>query len=473
MKKFFAEILNFFKRILGFLFGKQEEKEIPVDPKPQPKPETKPELGPAPEKEVSTPEEKEKFDSQDLASLMSAWGTDNEKYDLNDDGTVDGSDLGILLLNMKTKQEEETPKKGDLLLYPHHGTLSSRYFRSKGIGDPNRYELLHQIANEEEMDKVARTRAGAELYYIWYASWDSGHGSKTGSLSINTDKVIADVRAFYGDEEPTGYGQLDYEGDFFRGLDKGKGTPENAEATRVMVEALRVMKQEFPKMKWTYYGLPLLKYWLPHPSPTTAYQWANAPEEVKQNEIDFKYGCYEELMSECDWLNPSFYNRYDPDSFNHDIIGRESAYRKELVRFCHMFNERMGTTKPIIPMIGPWYAPGGRYEWKNKTVQNDFIRKATLLPYLEEGIDGLATWYAHTFYVGIAIPGQGKTPSAEWKNAFIRNYNLNENEIPWEYGSGTEEERYEWRSKLTELSSQTILQHLKVARSTMDEFYSK
>lgn len=440
----------------------EPEPEIP-QPEPQPEPEPEPE----PETETPTEEERKQFDSADLSNLMSVWGTNDETYDLNDDGIVDGSDLGILLLNM---QQEEKPKeeRKDLLLYPHHGVLTSRYCSPVGVGRPDRYACVHQRENEEQLDGAARRKMGAETYYIWYASWDAQYRqAKIGELGISEDAIVADVRAYYGDKEPEGYGQLDYEGDFFKGLDAGKGTPENEEATRVMLSAIRRMKKEFPKMKWTYYGLPILRYWLPHPSPTNSYTWANAPEEVKQAEIEHKYGCYEELLKECDWLNPSFYNRYDPDSHSQNIVPREAAYRKQLVRFCHLFNQRLGTNKPVIPMTDPWYAPGGRVEFSNKIVQDDFMKEATLNPYLEEGVNGFALWYAHTFYVGIAMPGNGRTPSAEWKTAFIKNYGLDENKVPWTFGSATEPERLVWRDTLTGLLSETILNHMGVIREVL------
>jgi hypothetical protein len=36
-------------------------------------------------------------DGADLGILLGAWGTDNSTADLNDDGNVDGADLGIML----------------------------------------------------------------------------------------------------------------------------------------------------------------------------------------------------------------------------------------------------------------------------------------------------------------------------------------------------------------------------------------
>ena len=461
-----SELMEMLKTLIENCPNKDKEPETPVvPPAPEPEPET-PVIPPAPEPETETPTEveREKFNSADLSNLMSVWGTNDERYDLNDDGIVDGSDLGILLLNMEPEDKPQ-PERTDLLLYPHHGTLMTRYCPPKGVQNPNRYDCLIQAEKEEEMERLAAKKFGAEKYYIWYASWDIGHGDKTGSLSINEDAIVEDVRKYYKDREPEGYGQLDYEDNFFRGLDAGKGTPENEEATRVMLSALRRMKKEFPKMRWTYYGLPILKYWLPHPSPTNSHTWISAPEEVKQAEIDHKYGCYEELLKECDWLNPSFYNRYDPAAHTGDILPRETEYRKQLIRFCHMFNKRLGTNKPIIAMTDPWYAPGGKTEFANKIVQDDFMKAATLNPYMEEGVNGFAAWYAHTYYVGLAIPNPGVNPNPQWKTAFVRNHGLNESEIPWSSKPGEpQQERMEWRNKLTALASEAILNHMSVIR---------
>ena len=410
-----------------------------------------PELAPplVPEEELTLPD------------LLSAWGTYDPTYDLNGDGIVNGEDLGLFLLRKPPAEEKEDR---NLILYPQHGVLSTRF------PVPPMYDAILKLEQEEEMDQFARRRAGAETYYIWYASWDIGHGKETGSLSINEDQIIENVRKYYGDKEPEGYGQLDYEGNFFRGLDKGVGTVENQEATRVMLKALRRMKQEFPKMKWTYYGLPMLKYWLPHPSPTNAYTWVNAPLEVKIQEIEHKYAAYRELLSECDWLNPSFYNRYDPDVHKNNIVAREATYRKELVVFCHMFNERLGTNKPIIPMTCPWYVAGGKVEYDYKTVQDQFMLDTVINPYLEAGVNGFALWYAHSYYARLAFEYNSNTRNPKHYDAFIKNYNQDPRRFDLE--NMTPEQSMEWKDLYMEKSSETILNHMKVMRSSMDRFYS-
>lgn len=394
----------------------------------------------------------------DLSGILAAWGTDDVEFDLDKDGIVDGGDLGLFLLSPPVPEKEPN----DLILYPQHGVLTTRYF-PPGL----RYELHHQLEKEEALDKSAKTRAGAENFYIWYASWDGSHGKATGSLSITEDLIVEDVKKYYGDKEPEGYGQLDYEGNFFRGLNKGKGTKEHEEATRVMLSAIRRMKKEFPKMKWTYYGLPMLKYWLPHPSPTNAHTWLNAPDDVKKAEIQFKFDCYDELLKECDWLNPSFYNRYDPDVHKKDIIEREAVYRKELIRFCHLINERQGICKPIIPMTCPWYQNGGKIEYIHKIVPDDIMVETVFKPFLEEGINGFAIWYAQHFWARQTF---GRIRRPEHFEAFIRNYGLDRERFNPD--SMTEEQSRDYLDYYMELSSKTILRHIKMMRHTMDSFYA-
>jgi len=55
-------------------------------------------------------------DGSDLGLLLSLWGTDSPQADLNGDGIVDLSDLNILLSNWTTPDEEEptTPVPGDV-----------------------------------------------------------------------------------------------------------------------------------------------------------------------------------------------------------------------------------------------------------------------------------------------------------------------------------------------------------------------
>lgn len=412
-----------------------------------------------------------KFDKQDISRLIGDWGSLNSKYDLNGDGVVDGQDLSILF-SLIEENEEVSPKPevevNDLVLYPHHGVLSSRYFTGP------RNQIINMLREEEPMDAFARFRSGAKPYYLWYQSWDSlaaagQPGGKKGSLAINVNQIIEDVREYFGDQEPEGYGQLDYEGDFFRALDEGENTKGNNEATEVMLDALCRVKEEFPKMKWTYYGLPSLKYWLPHPSPTTSYTWLDAPEEVKQAEIEHRYSSYAKLLAECDWLNPSFYNKYDPDVVKGDIVPRESMYRFELVKLCHLINQRLGTNKPIIPMTCPWYTPGGHVEYEQKIVQEQFMRDSVLLPYLKAGVSGFAIWYATSYYAGRAFSMDPGNRSMSLYNSFLRNYNLSEEDFDLKNMDVKANRLY--KDTFMDKTSKTILKHMKVMRHFMDKFH--
>ena len=57
-------------------------------------------------------------------------------------------------------------------------------------------------------------------------------------------------------------GVLDFEDPYDGWIFKGANSPECQKAVSTMVSALREIKKMFPKVKWTYYGVPNLLYYI-------------------------------------------------------------------------------------------------------------------------------------------------------------------------------------------------------------------
>ena len=91
-------------------------------------------------------------------------------------------------------------------------------------------------------------------------------------------------------------------------------------------------------------------------------------------------------------------------------------------------------------------------------------------PYLEEGVNGFALWYAHSYYARLAFEYNSNTRNPKHYDAFIKNYNQDPRRFDLE--NMTPEQSMEWKDLYMEKSSETILNHMKVMRSSMDRFYS-
>jgi len=425
------------------------EPETPVFPPPTPEPEI-PQPEPRPEPENPTEEERKKFTAVDQANLMSFWGTNNEKYDLNKDGIVDGADLGLLLLNMEAEEKPTEPEtkpqpKFEYELYsPHHELFTDEYL----------HQSKRNIFNTSEMDITLTQKLGVKKYYIYYPSGVSE--SEFNARKIDVSRIEQSVISSVG-EDFEGIGMLDYEYDWFRALDKGADDEENKVTTDVLIEAIQWLKKRFPKMKWGFYDLPKMPYWLPHPSPTNSYTWANAPEELKERTMAFHEAAYSRLLKECDYMNVSRYHRYDPDVHTHDISPRECEWRKKCTDLAHRINKVNGTNLPIYAMYHQRYPTGGKAEFVGKLVQKDFMVDTLVKPHIESGVNGFMYWDANHYYAWTAIPTGNSAPNLSAANAFCKTFNYDYSSIPWAKGSGPEEERTKWRNKIVEEYSKEAL----------------
>lgn len=341
----------------------------------------------------------------------------------------------------KPQPEPEEKPKYEMFL-PHHEVLTDKYL------DPND----RTIFNKTSLNSVLNDRLGFKNYFIYYPSGVST--SEYNARKIDTSKIEEKVISCVG-EDFEGIGMLDYEGEWFRALDKGVEDKENQIITDVMIEAIHYLKKRFPKMKWGFYDLPKMPYWLPHPSPTNSYTWETAPDQLKEQTMEFYLNAYSRLLKECDYINVSRYHRYDPDSHNVDISVRESEWRKKCTELAHRVNKVNSTNLPIYAMYHKGYPRGGKAEFTGKLVQPDFLLETLVKPHIEAGVNGFMYWDAVHYYTWTAIPTNNTNPDYIAANAFCKNYNYDYTSIPWKKGQGPEEERTKWRNKIVEHASQS------------------
>jgi hypothetical protein len=217
---------------------------------------------------------------------------------------------------------------------------------------------------------------------------------------INVDLVIAAIRSQYGDN-PSGYGILDFESPFIPRLEAGPSDPNWQMTVDTVVAALQAVKAEFPQVKWTMYGMPLVRYWLP---PEFAYSWANASTALKEQTIAATLTGFDPVMRECDWFNPGVYDRYELITFTAaeqpSLMASEAAYRTMNVEVCNRFNASSGLPrKPIIPMVSPMFWKVGRISYNMKQMTMEEMLRDTVRPLMQAGADGVAVWTGMSYWV--------------------------------------------------------------------------
>lgn len=343
--------------------------------------------------------------------------------------------------------EPEQPKPKYELFTPHHEVLNDVYLSND----------KRNIFTESELEKELKSTTNAKKYFIYYPG--ANDALDFTNKKINIEKISEQFELGVG-KDFEGYGLLDYENDWFRSLDKGIETKEHALVTQVMIDAIRVLKKKYPKVKWTYYGLPKLPYWIPKSSPS--YSWGNAPEKVKEETLTFYENAYASLLKECDYMNVSLYNRYDPivhPPNQPDLLTSEYQFRKNCVLLAKRINKINETNIPIFGMYHQTYVVGGSSQYVEKLIPKDFLAKSLIDPYLEAGVNGFMYWDALHYYAWTTLPTTASVnPDFTFANAFAKNFGLDYAKIPWKFGQASEEERSSWRDKYVSLYSRKALE---------------
>ena len=241
-------------------------------------------------------------------------------------------------------------------------------------------------------------KLGAKPRYILiYQNNCDPDAQKTGV--IDPMKVAREIIKIGGDV-PEGWGVLDFESPFDDWIHKGVDSPECKKAVETMVNAIRKIKILFPKVKWTYYGLPGLLYYLGD------YNWATAPEALKQKEIARQLAQYGPIMDECDWLSPCCYDTVGDGKGgiiplpNHRISTR--AWHAARTKMCVDYVRSKGRDCPTIPFVSPVYMPGGGSRvWS--VIPKDVMVEDTVEPVIVSGAAGITIWTSGTHFIQLAI----------------------------------------------------------------------
>jgi hypothetical protein len=256
------------------------------------------------------------------------------------------------------------------------------------------FKVIYDWAPTEN-PKVAQVvnDAKAQSYILVYQNIDPN--AKTGV--INTDLLIADIER-QRKVNPSGWGMLDYEFPFDEVLQAGPTHELYDVCVKNMVHAIRTVKERFPDVKWTYYGIPGLSYW------PGGKLWAFATPESQRAEIERQLTGYGPVLKELDWYTPCFYDVYNVEAFADQAsrdahLVNEREYRIARVGVIREFFARNDIkARPILPAVCPWFTGHGNTTEHDIIPDTELVRDQ-IMPIIEGKCEGMAIWTAGHWYL--------------------------------------------------------------------------
>lgn len=234
--------------------------------------------------------------------------------------------------------------------------------------------------------------------YPWFGQSADPESMKTGRINIPI--LLEEIRKKMG-PTPTGWGMLDFEDPFDAWLALPATDQRNRLASSEMVKAIRAVKAEFPKVKWTYYAQPRMERVFPGGK-----GWANGTEAQMQAEIERRIATCSDILREVDWINPSIYDVYENSKFQGDeldyMMKNERIWREQVVKLGRTIRERQGLPQvPVIPCVSVYFQPGGRAT-NMKPIPIAELIQDQIDPALAGGADSFAIWTSADFFQMLA-----------------------------------------------------------------------
>lgn len=240
--------------------------------------------------------------------------------------------------------------------------------------------------------------SSARRFIVVYQN-DGDPNATTGTIDPN--RVALRIRKILRDELRSDWGVLDFEEPYDDILAAGPSHPGYRAAVDSMVATIRRAKEVAPGTKWTYYASPRVPYWIGGGT------WASLDAERRAREFDRILASYAPVLRECDWFLPVGYDLYEralgmPVGTAEERDASERAYRTAGVEIARRWRERENAAaKPIIPILSPWFQPGGRATVPRAIPTAEFIADQ-VLPVVDAGADGIALWGAMVYQLRIA-----------------------------------------------------------------------
>lgn len=292
--------------------------------------------------------------------------------------------------------------------------------------------LYDEIPDINQRGKIESLQLG-----VWMNVGQDVQSYKTGVISIGS--LIQDIDRRTGRRPPT-WMMLDAEDPFFADLQKDKDSPEFIRATNSIISTIRLLKLQYPGTKWSLYGAPNLPYWVNKKG------WATATDDERKLVLTQAAAAYSPIIAELDWVSVSIYSVYDPNMVIYgspkSIGGTPESVRKDgraWRRASVGLAQLLAQGKPVLPMIYPYWSPGGVAPYCRVINPRQFIEDQ-IAPAIQAGANGFALWCSINYRISQSTKFE-KDPSiqpqetncgvAEWRTAFTADYFNGKSPVDW------------------------------------------
>ncbi len=288
-----------------------------------------------------------------------------------------------------------------------------------------------------------------ELLVLFQHNFDPS-SLETGKVS--GEKVVKAVLDARG-ANPSGWVMLDYEVPFDSIFWNGKSDPRYATMMTSMIDALKYAKEKLPDCKFTYFGVPNVRYYVSNKG------WESMPASTQVATKNDVVALYIDLVKAMDWISPCIYDRFDAameTPVDRDaLVARERLYRANVTSICDALRDAAGKPDmPIIPSVSVVYEDHGKATvWG--TIGHDEFRSDQIDPCIANGADGFFLWSSLEYNAWVAslswVPTNTEAPRAEARSVLTKLLYANSPPASWVSNDG--------KSDLTKRVSQYILKY--------------
>jgi hypothetical protein len=246
---------------------------------------------------------------------------------------------------------------------------------------------FHILYNEKPSDSFTAPDVGAQMYFGVYQNTDPNATSG----QIDVPRVLAATRLIVAANPNMEWGMLDFEHPYNEVLLAGPSDPLYAGAVASKIALIKAVKEEFPNIKWTYYGVPRLPYW------ADGHSWSTMTETKRRELFDHAQASYGPIMQELDWVQPTVYDKYErnmgfPLSNVEARDNAERSYRMALVEVVRDWYSRNGlSAKPILPAVSPWFLDASKATMF-RAIPSTEMESDQLRSVIEAGAQGVSVW---------------------------------------------------------------------------------
>jgi hypothetical protein len=263
------------------------------------------------------------------------------------------------------------------------------------LSPPPEIEPLYAFSGTTSNPLRAKIReAGLEVPIFYHLHMDP---KVTGT--IDPERLRGYVRSRIVDAAFDGLVCLDMEGPYTQGLLAKIGGPEWTHTIEQMALAADIVKEERPKAKIAYWGLPSLWCWGWEDGERR--KWLDCRPETRQKVID-RWCAAQLLIARIDWFTPCAYEYYPVDK-----AFAEDAMVRDWLPFQAMVCKAMKPRAPILWSVSPRCHNALHPDWDLSLVPPEEIYLDQIRPALEHG-NGIIWWGADEYYYG-----KGKIPADE------------------------------------------------------------